>query len=163
MQHDVVALNKVVMLTYVLRNARGDICEYSDLPIEYLHGSGSELFSKIERSLDGHCVGDQVTVELSPEEGFGRHEPGLTFTDDLENVPPEYHRVGAQLEAQNAKGEVMTLVVTQIAGGKLTVDANHPLAGQTVSFEVKIHGVRDATPEELRSGKPAGGAGQSLQ
>ncbi|MHB8453337.1 MAG: FKBP-type peptidyl-prolyl cis-trans isomerase [Acidiferrobacterales bacterium] len=163
MEHDIITNNKVVSLTYVLRNANGDIYEYSDLPIEYLHGSGSELFDKIERSLEGHHAGDQVIIELSPEDGFGPHEPGLTFTDDLENVPPEYRRIGAQLEAQNAKGEVMTFVVTRIDGRNLTVDANHPLAGQTVSFAVKIHGVRDATPEELRAGKPAGGQGQSLQ
>ncbi len=163
MQQDVVVRNKVVTLTYVLRNGHGDIFEYNDLPIEYLHGSGSDLFAKVERSLEGHHVGDQVNVKLTPEEGFGRHEPGLTFTDDLESVPPEYHRVGAQLEAQNAKGEVMTFVVTRIDNGKLTVDANHPLAGQTVSFEVKIHGVRDATPEELRSGRPAAAPPLAIQ
>ena len=163
MAHDSVARNKVVSLTYVLRNAHGDIFEYSDLPVDYLHGSGSDLFEKIERSLEGCQVGDQITIELSPEEGFGPHNPGLTFTDDVENVPPEYRRVGAQLEAQNAKGEVMNFVVTHIEGAKLTVDANHPLAGQTVSFAVKIHGVRDATTEELRAGKPAGAASRSLQ
>lgn len=154
MQHDEVTRNRVVALTYVLRNAQGDIYEYSDLPIEYLHGSGSELFAKIEQSLEGHHVGDMVCVKLTPEEGFGHHEPGLTFTDDLKNVPPEYRHIGAKVEAQNAKGEVMTFVVTQIDSGKLTVDANHPLAGQTVSFEVKIQGVRDATPEELHNGRP---------
>lgn len=163
MAQDTVARNKVVSLTYVLRNAQGEIFEYSDLPIEYLHGSGSELFEKIERALEGRQVGDQITVELSPEEGFGPHNPGLTFTDDVENVPPEYRRVGAQLEAQNAKGELMNFFVTRIEGGNLTVDANHPLAGQTVSFAVTIHDVRDATADELRAGKPAGGKAPSLQ
>ena len=163
MQHDEVVRNKVVALTYVLRNGRGDIFEYNDLPIEYLHGSGSELFAKVERSLEGHRVGELVNVELTPEEGFGLHEPGLTFTDDVENVPAEYRHVGAQLEAQNAKGEVMTFVVTSIENGRLTVDANHPLAGQTVRFEITIHGVRDATPDELRNGHPAGGPPLAIQ
>ena len=163
MQHDEVVRNKVVALTYVLRNGRGDIFEYNDLPIEYLHGSGSELFAKIERSLEGHRVGELVNVELTPEEGFGLHEPGLTFADDVENVPAEYRHVGAQLEAQNAKGEVMTFVVTSIENGRLTVDANHPLAGQTVRFEITIHGVRDATPDELRNGHPAGGPPLAIQ
>ncbi|MHB8345695.1 MAG: FKBP-type peptidyl-prolyl cis-trans isomerase [Acidiferrobacterales bacterium] len=163
MQHDEVVRNKVVTLTYVLRNSDGHIFEYNDLPIEYLHGSGSELFAKIERSLEGHRVGDQVNVELTPEEGFGPHEPGLAFTDDVENVPAEYRHIGAQVEAQNAKGEAMTFVVTRIEDGKLTVDANHPLAGQTVKFEVRIHGVRDATPEELRRGRPAGGPPSTIQ
>ncbi len=163
MQHDEIVRNKVVMLTYVLRNSNGDIFEYNDLPIEYLHGSGSELFAKIERSLEGHRAGDQVNVELTPEEGFGPHEPGLTFTDDVENVPAEYRHIGAQVAAENAKGEAMTFVVTRIEDGKLTVDANHPLAGQTVKFEVRIHGVRDATPDELRRGLPAGGSSPTTQ
>ena len=163
MRDDQVVRNKVVALTYVLRNAQGEIFEYSDLPVEYLHGSGSELFAKIEQSLEGHHVGEQVTVKLTPEEGFGPHMPGLTFTDDLDNVPPEYRHVGARLEAQNAKGEAMTFVVTRIEGGKLTVDANHPLAGQTVQFDVTIRGLRDATPEELRQGQPATARPSAIQ
>lgn len=145
--------NKVVSLTYTLRNERGDVFEYSDLPVSYVHGAGSELFEKVEQALEGHKVGERVVVKLSPEEGFGRHDPKLSFRDDIDNVPPELRRVGAQLEAENARGERLTLTVTAIEGGHLTVDANHPLAGQTVTFEVVIEDVRDATADELRHGR----------
>lgn len=151
----VVAKDKVVSITYVLRNQRGEIVEYRDLPVAYLHGSGSDLFSKIEQALEGRAVGESVSVTLSPREGFGEHDPKLTFTDDLENAPPELRRVGAEFEAQNARGETIHLVVTHIADGKITVDANHPFAGQTVTFEVKIVDIRDATSEERRAGRPA--------
>jgi FKBP-type peptidyl-prolyl cis-trans isomerase SlyD len=60
-------------------------------------------------------------------------------------VPPELRRLGASLEAQNASGEMLTFVVKRIENGKLTVDANHPLAGQTVKFRVTVRDVRDAT------------------
>ncbi len=163
MQRDEIGRNTVVALTYVLRNAQGDIFEYSDLPIEYLHGSGSDLFAKIEQSLEGRRVGDSVSVELTPDEGFGHHQPDLTFTDDLDNVPPEYRHVGAKVEAQNAKGEVVIFVVTRIDNDKLTVDANHPLAGQTVRFDVKVCAVRDATADELRNGRPAGAPTTPIQ
>ncbi len=157
-----VAKDKVVSITYVLRNARGEIFEYRSLPVAYVHGAGSGLFPKIEQALEGRAVGACVTVTLSPEEGFGEHDPRLTFTDDLQHAPIELRRMGAEFQAQNARGEVINLVVTRIADGKITVDANHPLAGQTVTFEVTVVDVRDATEEELRTGQPAQTFGEPL-
>jgi len=153
---DTIRNGKVVSLTYRLFNERGDVFEQSDVPVSYLHGHNSGLFEKIEQALEGKQAGDDIQVTLHPEEGFGRRDPGLTFTDDLENVPPELRYVGAQLEAQNAKGEVLQFRVTAIEQGKLTVDANHPLAGQTVRFQVTIREIRDATPDELQRGLPSG-------
>ncbi|MDH5648255.1 MAG: peptidylprolyl isomerase [Gammaproteobacteria bacterium] len=153
----VVEKNKVVSLAYTLKDEKGELFEYSDLPIAYLHGSGSDLFDKIESSLEGRKVGDKIKVILPPKDGFGEHDPSLIFSDDLDNVPPELRKLGTELEAQNAKGEVLKFVVTDIdpKKGKLTVDANHPLAGQTVSFEVTIKSIRAATPEELKAGQPS--------
>ncbi len=156
MSVSIVAKNKVVSLTYVLRNQQGDIFEYRDLPVAYVHGSGADLFPKIEQALEGRNVGDRVTVTLTPADAFGDRDPKLTFTDDLENAPPELRRVGAEFEAQNAKGESIVLTVMRIENGKITVDANHPLAGQTITFEVTVQDIRNATPEEIRNGRPAG-------
>lgn len=152
----VVAKNKVVSLIYVVRNEKGEIFEYRDLPVSYVHGSGTDLFPKIEQALEGRAVGDRVAVQLTPADAFGDRDPKLTFTDDIENAPPELRRVGAEFEAQNAKGESIMLTVTRIEGDKITVDANHPLAGQNISFEVTVQDIRDATPEEIRNGRPAG-------
>lgn len=151
----VVTKNKVVSLIYVVRNEKGDIFEYRDLPVSYVHGSGADLFPKIEQSLEGHAVGDRVSVQLSPGEAFGERDPKLTFTDDIENAPPELRRIGAEFEAQNAKGESIMLTVTRIEEDRITVDANHPLAGQTINFEVTVQDIRDATDEEIRNGRPA--------
>ncbi|HYA38955.1 MAG TPA: peptidylprolyl isomerase [Candidatus Methylomirabilis sp.] len=156
MSDSVVAKNKVVSLTYLLRNQKGDIFEYRDLPVSYVHGSGADLFPKIEQALEGRSVGDRVNVTLTPADAFGEHDPKLTFTDDLENAPPELRRLGAEFEAQNAKGENIVLTVTRIESGKITVDANHPLAGQTITFEVTVQDIRSATPEEIKNGRPAG-------
>jgi FKBP-type peptidyl-prolyl cis-trans isomerase SlyD len=152
----VVAKNKVVSLIYVVRNEKGEIFEYRDLPVSYVHGSGTDLFPKIEQALEGRAVGDRVAVQLTPADAFGERDPKLTFTDDIENAPPELRRIGAEFEAQNAKGESIVLTVTRIEGDKITVDANHPLAGQNISFEVTVQDIRDATPEEIRNGRPAG-------
>jgi FKBP-type peptidyl-prolyl cis-trans isomerase SlyD len=150
----IVTKDRVVSLTYTLRDGYGEIFEHTDVPISYLHGSGQDLFDKIERALEGLSVGDSVEVELSPAEGFGEHDPNLTFTDDIENVPPEFRRLGAEVEAENAQGEGIRFVVTSMEDGKLTIDANHPLAGQTVRFDVTIRAIRDATQDERRLGRP---------
>ena len=162
MQQDLVRPNKVVSLTYVIRNQDGEIFEYTDLPVDYVHGTGSRLFRKVEQALEGRKVGEKISVTLAPEEGFGPHDPGLTFTDDLENVPEQFRHVGARMQAQNAKGEALTFIVTHLGPSEVTVDANHPLAGQTVTFVVTVAGIRDATPDELRNGD-AGAEGHTLQ
>jgi len=159
---DAIRKGKVVSVTYTLHDERGQSFEQSDIPVPYLHGHASGLFEKLEHQFEGKCSGDSIEATLNPEEGFGPHDPALTFTDDLENVPPELHRLGASLEAQNAKGEMLTFVVKRIENGKLTVDANHALAGQTVEFRVTVLDVRDATPDELRAGQP-GASGVTLQ
>jgi FKBP-type peptidyl-prolyl cis-trans isomerase SlyD len=156
MTASIVTKNKVVSLIYAVRNQKGELFEYRDLPVSYVHGSGADLFPKIEQALDGRAVGDRIEVQLTPAEAFGEHDPKLTFTDDINNAPPELRHVGAEFEAQNAKGESIVLVVTRVEADKITVDANHPLAGQTITFEVTVHDIRDATPEEIRSGRPAG-------
>ncbi len=154
MSQSVVAPNKIVAVSYVLRTEAG-VVEVHDLPVSYLHGGASDLFPKVEQALEGKSIGERITVTLTPEEGFGPHDPKLTFTDDLDNAPPELRQVGMEFEAQNARGEAMLLKVTHVADGKITVDANHPLAGRTVTFDVTVQDIRDATSEEIRLGRPS--------
>jgi len=150
--NETITKDKVVSLTYAIIDQQGKTYENTDVPVSYVHGGKSDLFEKIEQELEGKAVGDRIEVLLSPEEAFGQHDPGLTFTDDVDNVSPELRKVGAQLEAQNANGDILQFVVTCIEDGKVTVDGNHPLAGQTVKFQVEVKGVRDATKQEASSG-----------
>lgn len=154
MTQDRVAANKVVSVIYSIKDEQGETIEHTDLPVSYIHGGRSDMFEKIERELEGKTVDDRVQVTLGPDEAFGDHNPGLTFTDDIENVPEALRFVGAELEAQNAEGETLKFIVTGIKDSKLTVDANHPMAGKTVTFHVKVADVRDATSTELASGQP---------
>lgn len=154
-----VAPGRVVSFTYLIRDDEtGEIREYRDLPYSYVHGPGAGMFPKIAQALESCRSGDKVSVTLSAEEGFGSHDPNLTFTDDLDNVPPELRFVGAELEAESESGERRQFRVTRIADGKLTVDGNHPFAGRRLRYEITVTGVRDATPEETRSGVVADSA-----
>jgi len=157
--------DKVVSLTYTIHDEKGGLFEHSDLPISYLHGSGVDLFDKIEQAIENHVVGDKIEVVLTPESGFGSHDTSLTFTDDIDNVPPEFHKIGAEIEAKNDEGESMKFYVTRIDQdrGELFFDANHPLAGQTVKFNVTITEIRDATHDELKNGRPESQFGAPLQ
>jgi len=149
---ETITKDKVVSLTYAIRDQRGETFEYTDVPVNYVHGGKSDLFEKIERELNGKTVGDKIEVTLEADDAFGQHDPDLAFTDDVDNIPPELRRVGAQLEAQSANGDMLQFVVTNVENGKLTVDANHPLAGQTIKFLVEVKGVRDATEREASTG-----------
>ena len=127
-----------VSFTYTILGEQGDILERSDLPMQYVHGAGSELLPKLERALEGKRVGDKIEVWLSPEEGFGPRRPELTFTDALENVPPQFRYLGAVIEMQNDRGEARQFTVTQINASTLTIDGNHPFAGKRLRYLVEI-------------------------
>lgn len=152
MTEQFVGQHKVVSFTYSIIDGSGEVIEQSDIPISYVHGGRHDLFEKVEEALEGSVVGDTVEVELMPEEGFGEHDPGLTYTDDIENVPPEFRHLGAEVEMMNDQGDSRKFVVTHIGDGKLTVDGNHPLAGKTITFHIRVTAIRDATPEEVATG-----------
>ncbi|MDH5190729.1 MAG: FKBP-type peptidyl-prolyl cis-trans isomerase [Gammaproteobacteria bacterium] len=145
--------NKVVSITYSIRDDGGELLEQSDLPISYVHGIDKRMFEKIEHELEGHMVGDSIEVKLTPKEGFGERDPDLSFSDTIENVPAEYRQVGAEAMFQNEDGETITMTVVSVKDGKVTLDGNHPFAGKTVTFAVKVVEVRQASPEELQTGE----------
>jgi FKBP-type peptidyl-prolyl cis-trans isomerase SlyD len=151
-----VARDKVVYITYQITDTAGGVLEQIDIPVGYVHGGRSDLFPQIERKLEGLAVGESVKVTLSPDEAFGQPNPALTFTDAIENVPPEFRRVGAEATFQNERGETRTMTVTRVADGQVTLDGNHPLAGKTITFHVTVADIRDATPAEIASGTPEG-------
>ena len=149
---DKISHNKFVSLVYTITDEENNILERIDMPIQYIQGAKSQVIEKIEIALDGHQVDDLVHVTLSPEEGFGAHQPELTFSDDIANVPPQFHSIGSEVEFQNDQGESKIFRVTEIADGKLTVDGNHPFAGKTITYNITVKEVRDATADELKHG-----------
>ena len=155
MSKEVIQNGKFVSLTYTIHDTDGNVLEQSDLPVSYIHGGETELIGGMDRAVAGKAQGDEATMTIAPEDGFGEHDPALTFTDDLENVPPEFRKLGAEVQMQNDAGDVKSFYVTKIENGKLTVDGNHPLAGKSLNVRVKILEVRDATQEDaMQVGMP---------
>ena len=149
---DTIKRDKFVSLTYTITDENNDILERIDMPVNYVHGRDSQVIDKVEKALEGCAQGDEISVILSPDEGFGEHQPELTFVDNLENVPPEFRHIGAEVEFQNDKGESRMFRVSRIEGDKLTVDGNHPFAGKVITYNIKVVTVRDATPDEIANG-----------
>ena len=152
MSDPVVSKYKVVAITYSIIDESGAILEQSDIPVYYVHGGPNDMFPDIEAALDGCTLGDSVEVVLPPERAFGYHDNSMTFTDDIANVPPEFRRVGAEVEMQNDRGETRSFFVSKIEADKLTVDGNHPFAGKTLTYAVTVADIRDASEEEKQKG-----------
>lgn len=162
MSQQVVQSGLVVYITYSILDQAGNVVEQHDLPVGYVQGANSGLLPSIESALVGKKIGDQVEIVLPPEDAFGERDPELAFTDDLDNVPPQFRHVGAQVQMANEGGDTRTFYVTRIEDGKLTVDGNHPLAGQNATCVVSILNIREATAEELASGMAADSAPPQL-
>jgi FKBP-type peptidyl-prolyl cis-trans isomerase SlyD len=148
-----IAHQKVVSIHYTLTNKQGTVLDSSSgsEPLAYLHGFGN-IIPGLENALEGKEMGEKLSVTVEPEQGYGARDEQLvqavprTAFKGVEELAP-----GMQFQAQGPQGARL-VVVTQVTQDLVTVDANHPLAGQTLQFEVEISEVRDATAEELEHG-----------
>lgn len=150
----VVSQDKVVFIHYTLTDDTGQVIDSSagGEPLAYLHGQGN-IVAGLEKALDGRAAGDRVQVRVAAAEGYGVRDPALVKRvprrsfDSAGNIRP-----GMQFQAQLEPGQRRVVTVTAVKGDMVTIDGNHPLAGQDLNFAVEIAEVRDATAEELAHG-----------
>lgn len=148
-----IAKDKVVAIDYTLKDEEGSVLDTSEgkEPLSYMHGNGN-IIPGLEQALEGKDEGEEVNVRVPPEEAYGERR------DDLTQVVPrnlfqgvDELQVGMQFQAQ-AEGGEQIVTIAAIDGDDVTVDANHPMAGVPLNFEVKVVEVRDATEEEKEHG-----------
>ena len=145
-----VAKNKLVQFTYIIKDEENNIIEKVDTPVQNIHGAlGMGLIDVVELAMEGAKEGDIVETIVSPSDSFGDYHSDLVFSEDINNLPPQYRTVGANVEMTNDAGEKKAFTVTNIENNQVTIDGNHPFAGKTVKFIVTIVSIRDATNEEL--------------
>jgi FKBP-type peptidyl-prolyl cis-trans isomerase SlyD len=133
--------------------------------MNYLHGGYRGIFMNIETALEGKQVGDALRVKLQPEEAFGEYDADLV-TVEPRHLFPENIEVGMQFEraGDEEEGEEdMLFTITDIAGDKVVVDGNHPLAGIALIFSCTVSGVRAATADEIEHGHAHGPEGHAHQ
>ena len=150
---------KVVSIDYTLTDSNGKVIDSSKgrEPLAYLHGAGN-IIPGLERALTGKTTGDAVTATIPPGEAYGEKDPQLVQAVPRERFPAQDIHVGMQFQAQGG-GQSRVVTVVNIDPQNVTIDANHPLAGETLNFDVKVVDVRDATQEELSHGHVHGAGG----
>ncbi len=144
----------VVTLTYQLTTLAGEQLEEAtaETPATYLHGGYDGIFPKVEAALEGKSAGAELDIVLEPDDAFGEYDAELVRVEPAHLFPPEVH-VGMQLEGASEDGhQVMLYTVTDVAEGKVVVDGNHPLAGQSLRLHCTVSDVRAALPEEVAHG-----------
>ena len=123
-------------------------------PLPYIHGQ-KNIIPGLEQALEGRTVGDTLTVTIAPEQGYGDYDDEKVSIIDAESFAGfDEVEVGMLCQLDDEEGEPQLVMITQIneAEGEVTIDANHPFAGQTLNFEVEVISVREATEAELRDG-----------
>jgi len=111
--------------------------------LTYIQGAG-QIVHGLEKELAGLKVGDQKKVQVKPEEGYGQPDPKAFQEIPKEKVPPDAHKVGAMLMTKSPQGQAVALRVSKIKEKTIVVDFNHPLAGKTLNFDVKIVDIKAA-------------------
>lgn len=147
--------NTVVTVNYKLSDAQGNVIEEGIEPMVYLHGGYENTLPKIEAALDGHEVGYKTSIQLEPEDAFGDYDADLVKVEPRSRLPSPLE-VGMQFEGipdddddDMDDGELI-FTVTEIADDQVVLDANHPLAGIALHFNLQVFDVRAATEEEIQ-------------
>jgi len=143
----------VVTLEYKVSDPDGNVIDAGQRPLVYLHGGYDGIFAPIEEALHGKDVGEQLEIKLQPEDAFGDYDEALLRVESL-SMFPEGIEVGMQFEraGEEEDDDDMVFTITDIAGDKVVVDGNHPLAGIAILFACTVKDVRAATAEELTHG-----------
>lgn len=140
-----------VTLTYVLFDEDGDTADRATArePLQYIHGY-AQIIPGLERALTGMRAGERREITVPPDDAFGHHDDEGVFEVDKadfeggEDVAP-----GDEFVAQGPDGSTMAMRVIEVLPDAFVVDTNHPLAGQTVRFQVEVNEVRAATDDEI--------------
>lgn len=145
-----ISSHTLVSLQYALTTANGAVIRQAhEKPIQYVHGCGL-LFRKLEAALEGRQVGEVVRAKLLADDAFGRRNPDLVHEVQRDELPPgEELQVGGTLIGHDEQGNPINFRIISLDNGVVKLDANHPLAGETLIFELEIQAVRSASEAEI--------------
>jgi FKBP-type peptidyl-prolyl cis-trans isomerase SlyD len=136
-----------VALEYTLSDEAGTVIESNKgkQPMSYIHGK-SQIIPGLEKELSGMKVGEEKKIQIKPEDGYGPVNPDAFQEVPKDKLPPEALKVGTMLMAQGPQGQGIPVRVHEVKDTTVIMDFNHPMAGKTLSFDVKISEIK--TPEK---------------
>lgn len=156
-----ITTNSVVSLDYTLKNNNGEILDTSNgrAPLVYLHGVGA-LIPGLEAEIEGMEKGGKKSVTVQPEQAYGLKSddllhvvPANGFQGDINEL-----QIGLQVQLDTEQGPAIA-TISKIENDEVTLDLNHPLAGEVLNFEIEVVEVRTATPDEIAHGHVHGEGG----
>jgi len=135
----------IVSIEYTLTDEAGKVIDTNvgKEPLSYMQGAG-QIVMGLERELTGLKIGEQKKVQVKPEEGYGMPDEKAFRELPKEELPAEAQKVGTMLMSKSQDGRVMPVRVHQVKEKTIVVDFNHPLAGKTLNFDVKIKNIQSA-------------------
>ena len=144
--------NTAVQFHYTLTNSSGEQLDSSrgEEPLSYLHGAGN-IIAGLEAALAGKAVGDSFSVTIPPADAYGEIDDSMVQVVSKKMFDDMDLEIGMQFHADVSHGAGI-ITVTDIQGDDVTVDGNHPLAGETLIFDVEVVDVRPATADEVAHG-----------
>jgi FKBP-type peptidyl-prolyl cis-trans isomerase SlyD len=153
---------KVVSFHYTLTNDAGETVDSSHErgePMLYLHGSNN-IIKGLEAAMAGRSAGDKFEVTVAPEDAYGKRKEANVQRLTLKKLGLKSHQLqpGMVLNLQTSKGPAQVTVL-KVGRFNVDVDANHPLSGQSLNFDVEVLDVRDASEDEVKHGHAHGPGG----
>jgi FKBP-type peptidyl-prolyl cis-trans isomerase SlyD len=150
--------NKVVAFTYILKDEQGEELEQStaDDPMVYLHGHRN-MMQGVEEALAGKQEGDSLSVTLPPERAYGLVKDNAGQRIPIKHLVTKHkkYKQGMAVKVNTQEGP-KDVVIIKVGRFNVDVDTNHPLAGKTVTFDIDVLKVRDATSDEIAHGHTHG-------
>ncbi len=150
---EMVANDVVVSMAFTLK-INGEEVDSSEEsgPLEFLQGSHN-IITGLENQIYGMKIGDTRSIVVSPEDGYGEIDPQAMIDIPRSEFPPDMPlEVGIELDIRDEDGEVFPATIVEVTSSTVKLDFNHPLAGETLNFDVEIVDLRAPTPEELEHG-----------
>ncbi len=153
---------RVVSFHYTLKNKAGEQLEssFGAEPLMFLEGSG-QIIPGLEQAIKDLKPGDKKTITVAAAEAYGEIEPDMIVEVPKDKLPKPDVAVGDRFHADAGDGHAQVVQVTKVSDTTVTIDGNHPLAGQDLTFEVEIDSTREATKDELQHGHAHGPGGHN--
>ncbi len=156
-----IANKHVVGIEYVLKDNKGEVLDTNEGgdPLLYIHGLG-QIVNGLEKALEGRGAGDKVEVSVKAEDGYGEFDKEL-----IQKIPRSEFKdmepleEGMEIVVETEEGEDQIMSISELSEKEVTLDGNHPLAGQDLHFQVTISSIREATAEEIEHGHAHGAGG----
>lgn len=150
--------NQVVTIHFTVKDELGEIVDQteSNQPFSFLSGK-NQILPALEEEIGNMIIGSKKNITLKPSEAYGEYMPEAVQIVNRKDFPPDMElEEGMNFMANTPEGNQVPFIVTQIEGNNITIDFNHPLAGETLLFDVELIDMREATQEELAHGHSHG-------